>query len=80
MEVPMNANQLAQALDLDYTTIQHHLGVLKDNGLVTAMGPNYGRTYFVSDKMESFAEAFAGILEKIEGKRAASQGAIDDGH
>lgn len=69
MERPLNANQLAGELGLDYTTVQHHLRVLTENGLIHGMGPNYGRTYFLTEKMEAFAEGFAEILEKLEEKR-----------
>ena len=32
-ERPRNANQLADALDLDYTTVRHHLDVMMDNNV-----------------------------------------------
>ena len=49
---PMNANQLATSLDLDYKTIRHHLAKLEENDVVTSMGDEYGKTYFLTDRME----------------------------
>ncbi|MEF8874862.1 MAG: winged helix-turn-helix domain-containing protein [Candidatus Thermoplasmatota archaeon] len=60
-EEPMNANQLAKELDLDYKTIKHHLELLEDNGVVTTMGEGYGKTYFLTDQMEDSQD----ILEEI---------------
>ncbi|SFR51982.1 ArsR/SmtB family transcription factor [Halogeometricum limi] len=51
-ETPMNANQLAEALDLNYKTVRHHLELLEENGVLTTMGDGYGKTYFLSDRME----------------------------
>ncbi len=74
MDRPLNTNQLAERLGLDYTTVQHHLRVLEENGLVTGIGPKYGRAFFLTDKMEAFADAFAKILEKLEEKRGPMGG------
>ena len=49
---PMNANQLATSLDLDYKTIRHHLAKLEENDVVTSMGDEYGKTYFLTERME----------------------------
>lgn len=50
---PMNANQLANELDLDYKTVRHHLAKLAENNVVTTMGDNYGKTYFLTEQMEA---------------------------
>ena len=43
---PQNANQLASALDLDYSTVKHHLHVLQRHGLVFAeASEGYARTF-----------------------------------
>jgi len=63
-EQPRNAQQLSQALSLDYTTIRHHLGVLEKNRLVLTEGDKYGKLYFLSEVME----ANWGKLETITGK------------
>jgi DNA-binding transcriptional ArsR family regulator len=69
-EQPRNAQQLSQALDLDYTTIRHHLKVLERNRLVITEGEKYGKIYFVSDTME----AHWGKLEEMLKKMPRSKG------
>lgn len=49
---PFNANQLAEKLKLDYKTVQHHLRVLIDNGVITANKAKYGAGYFLSEELE----------------------------
>ncbi len=72
-EQPRNAQQLSQALDLDYTTVRHHLRVMEKNGLVTATGDRYGRLYFLSNAMESHWEIFEAIVQKT--KQRGTRGA-----
>jgi len=50
---PRNAMQLSQALNMDYTTIRHHLGILEKNRLVLTEGGKYGKLYFVSEMMDT---------------------------
>jgi len=52
-EEPRNALQLSQALNMDYTTIRHHLGILEKNQLVLTEGGKYGKLYFVSEMMDT---------------------------
>jgi len=61
----MNANELSEALDLDYKTIRHHLRVLQKNSLVTTMGSGYGTMYFPSDLLEEHVETFEKIWAQI---------------
>ncbi len=63
---PLNANQLAKDLGLDYKAIQHHIGVLEKNNLVTRVGERYGATYFVSTFLEVNMESFDEIAHKLE--------------
>jgi len=63
-ERPRNAQQLSQALGLDYTTVRHHLRVLLENNLVVTSGEGYGKLYFPSNSMESHWGALDTILEK----------------
>lgn len=50
---PSNANQLAETLRVDYKTIQHHIRILEENGLVSlANKGSYGAVLFLTTKME----------------------------
>ena len=62
---PMNANQLGEALEVDYRTIRHHLDVLEKNGLVTSMGDRYGKMYFLGPDLEENYKDFEEIWERI---------------
>jgi DNA-binding transcriptional ArsR family regulator len=64
-EQPRNAQQLSQALGLDYTTIRHHLRVLERNRLVITEGEKYGKIYFVSDSMEAHWDKLEAMLRKM---------------
>ena len=68
-EQPRNAQQLSQALGLDYTTVRHRLRVLVDNRVVVTEGETYGKLYFVSDSMDAHWPALEAILEKSRGRR-----------
>ena len=65
---PLNANQLAKELGLDYKAIQHHVKVLEKNNIVTKVGEKYNVTYFVSSFLESNMESFDEISAKLEKK------------
>lgn len=66
LQRPHNTNQLAEALELDYTTVMYHLRVLERNGLVVGRGPNYGHLYYPTVQMEEAADAFRSIWENLE--------------
>jgi DNA-binding transcriptional ArsR family regulator len=61
-EQPRNAQQLALALDLDYTTVRHHLRVLQRNHLLDAQGERYGQVYFLAATLESHWSTFETIV------------------
>ena len=65
----MNANELSKAIDMDYKTIRHHLKVLEKNSLVTSMGGDYAKMYFVSELLEQNMKVFYEIWERINKKR-----------
>jgi DNA-binding transcriptional ArsR family regulator len=63
---PLNAHQLSRVLRLDYKTIQHHLRILLDNNIITAVNRGkYGAVYFVSPEMEAVWKDFREIWEKV---------------
>ncbi|MDE1827360.1 MAG: winged helix-turn-helix transcriptional regulator [Thaumarchaeota archaeon] len=64
---PRNANQLANDLGLNYRAIQHHLGVLEKNNLITKVGEKYGTTYFPSTFFEANIETYNEIVLKTYG-------------
>jgi predicted transcriptional regulator len=63
---PLNANQLAKDLGLDYKAILHHIGVLEKNNLITRIGEKYNVTFFVSNFLEANIDSFNEIVEKLE--------------
>jgi DNA-binding transcriptional ArsR family regulator len=63
---PYNINQLADALGVDYKLVQHHIGVLEKNNMVTKVGEKYAVLYFISNYLEANIEAFNEIQAAIE--------------
>jgi DNA-binding transcriptional ArsR family regulator len=62
-ERPRNANRLADALDLSYDTVRHHLDVLVDNDVVEASGDDYGAVYLPTDATRSNWDVVEEIVE-----------------
>ncbi len=66
LDRPLNANQLAEALKVDYKTIQHHLRVLEENGLVMPSEKGaYGAVILLTPKMEEALPVLEEIWSKI---------------
>ena len=63
---PLNINQLAKELSLDYKAIQHHIKILEKNNLITKIGEKYGVTYFISTFLEVNMETFEEIAKKLD--------------
>lgn len=64
-DTPLNINRMAEVLNLDYKAVQHHVGVLQKNNLISPMGEKYGIMYFVSNYLESNMDTFKEIVNKI---------------
>ncbi|MFH1256632.1 MAG: winged helix-turn-helix domain-containing protein [Candidatus Diapherotrites archaeon] len=64
MERPLNPNQLAERLGVDYKTITHHLSVLKKHNWVTSGSEKYAELFYPAFTDEQNA-IFREILAKI---------------
>ncbi len=58
---PLNLNQLAEKLGVDYRTVMHHIDVLRANSLVVNQGEKYGAMYFLSPRLEASLNLFREI-------------------
>ncbi|MDG5775981.1 winged helix-turn-helix domain-containing protein [Haloarculaceae archaeon H-GB2-1] len=65
-ERPRNANKLAEALDVDYNTVRHHLDMLLDHDVVERGGEDYGALYFLTDRFDHHREEFEMITDQLE--------------
>jgi DNA-binding transcriptional ArsR family regulator len=68
IENPSNTNQLASELGLDFKAVQHHLGVLTKNNILTTMGEKYNVMYFPSTLLEENLELFEKVIPKEDKK------------
>lgn len=66
-ERPRNANQLAEALDLDYKTVRHHLGVLEENDVVRSTQEEYGAVYLPTDRARHHWETVEEVVAEMNG-------------
>jgi DNA-binding transcriptional ArsR family regulator len=66
---PYNINQLADALRVDYKLVQHHIGVLEKNNIVTKTGEKYAVLYSISNYLDVNIEAFNEIQAAMEKSR-----------
>jgi len=65
-ERPRNANQLAEDLELDYTTIRHHLDVLIENDVLKKSGDDYGAVYLPTERARHHWDTIETIVEEVE--------------
>ena len=70
MASPMNANQLAVSLSVNYRTVSHHLKVLTESRLVEAQGPRYGQVYFPTSLLSGNIEVYREVANH---RRAVGQ-------
>lgn len=62
---PRNANELATELDLDYTTIRHHLDVLMENNILRRSGDEYAAVYLFTEQVEANWDTVEEILDTV---------------
>jgi DNA-binding transcriptional ArsR family regulator len=65
-EHPYNINQLAEALNLDYKAIQHHISVLEKDNIISRVGEKYEVLYFLSNYLEANINAFNEIRSQMK--------------
>lgn len=70
-ERPRNTNQVSTMLGIDYKTAEHHLRVLRENGLVVPHGDGYGALFHPTGELES---AWPEVEEIARRAGLASQG------
>jgi DNA-binding transcriptional ArsR family regulator len=65
---PLNANQIASALHLHYTTVQHHLSKLLADDVIASnpRDDSYGALFFLTYQMERHAAFLDEILFALE--------------
>ena len=68
LDQPYNTHQLAQALDLDYKAVQHHMKVLEKNNLVSKIGEKYGAIFHLSNFLEIHIGALDEAIDKLDRK------------
>ncbi len=64
-ERPRNPNRLAEALDLDYKTVRHHLDVLVEHDIVASSGDEYGAVYDPTDQVRDNWDVVEEIFDEI---------------
>lgn len=52
-EKPVNLRQLALTVKLDYKTVQGHVELLVENGIIYQLKRGYGAPYFLSPEWET---------------------------
>jgi len=63
-KMPLNTNQLAKQLGLDYKVIERHLEILEKHELVIKVGNRYGNTFFLSSLLEHNLNLFDEVSDK----------------
>jgi DNA-binding transcriptional ArsR family regulator len=65
---PLNLNQLAEKLGVDYRTVMHHTNVLKANSLLVVEGGKYGAMCFLSPRLQAGMSLFLEITAALRFK------------
>ena len=65
-KLPLNTNQLANRLDLDYKIVEGHMKILKKNNLILRVGYRYGTIYFLSPLINSNLDIFDEMVTKLD--------------
>lgn len=49
---PLNTNQIAKRLGLNYRSVTHHINILVKNGLIMRIGKGYGSPFILTREAE----------------------------
>jgi len=71
---PMNANQLKEALTLDYSTIRHSLRVLEKNRLLMAEDGKYGVRYKPTIEFENVRQEYDLLVSCFHHEKNCTRG------
>lgn len=76
---PYNAHQVSKALALDYKTVEHHMKVLEEHGLVDMeRRGEYGALYFTTPRMAELYGLLEEIMVKVGKTEKPPDGESDD--
>jgi len=64
-ERPRNINRLAEDLDLDYKTVQHHMEVLAENDVARSTEQPYGAVWLPTERTREHWGTVENILSKL---------------
>ncbi len=67
-EKPLNPNQIAKELNLNYRTVIHHLKVLEENGLIRRFRSGYGTPYILSEEALNHWEVIKESIDIVLGE------------
>jgi DNA-binding transcriptional ArsR family regulator len=65
-ERPRNANELTEALDLDYTTVRHHTDVMIENNVLRRTDDDYGAVYLPTERVRAHWDTVEEIFETVD--------------
>lgn len=65
-ERPRNANELAEELDVDYTTVRHHTKILVENNVLRKSAEEYGALYLFTDQIRTHWDTVEEILDVVD--------------
>ncbi len=63
-ENPSNAHKISEILSVNYRTVEHHVKVLLENGLIVQEGNGYGKVYFLSPRIEDEFDLIEEFLKR----------------
>jgi DNA-binding transcriptional ArsR family regulator len=63
---PANSNRVSEKLGLDYKTVQHHVKLLEENGVIVSNAKGtYGAMYFLTPYFERYFDSVRTMWAKI---------------